>query len=278
VNPTFLFFGKKICYNIFEYQVMRNLKFETGNYYHIYNRGVDHRDIFGDEYDFVRMIRNMRKMNDNSTKDQRDYVLRKVFQERRFPELSSGYPELSSLNARCPELSSGYPELSSLNARCLGVFAQELRLLINDYSGLVEIICYCLNKNHYHFLVKQQTDKGIEKFFHKIGTSYTNYFNLKYKRKGSLFEASYKSAFLNTQEKILRASAYINGNPEVHKIMKAEKWPWSSYRDYLGLRNGTMCHKEMILNEFKSIEDYREFVTMIIVDEQKIKEKLAAME
>ena len=45
---------------------------------------------------------------------------------------------------------------------------------------LVEIVCYCLNPNHYHLVLKQLTDKGIEKFMQKLSTGYTNYFNKKY--------------------------------------------------------------------------------------------------
>ncbi|MDD4610589.1 MAG: transposase [Patescibacteria group bacterium] len=236
---------------------MRKMSFQNENYYHIYNRGVDHRDIFGDANDFGRFIRSMRIMNNNSNEGQRDYVLRKMFKSGKYPELSSGYPELSSLT-------SGL----------FNIFNQELRLVVRNYYNFVEIISYCLNKNHYNLLLKQLIDKGVEKFLHKIGTSYTNYFNLRSKRSGSLFETTYKSAYLDTEGKIIRASTYINGNPEIHKICRAENWPWSSYLDYLGLRSGTMCNKEIILSQFRSIEEYRKFVKMIIRDEKAIKDEL----
>ncbi len=45
------------------------------------------------------------------------------------------------------------------------------------FSALVEIVAYCLNPNHYHLIVKQISEKGIERFMQKIGTGYTNYFN-----------------------------------------------------------------------------------------------------
>ncbi len=42
---------------------MRKINFQNGNYYHIFNRGVDKRDIFLDDKDFVRFIVSMREFN-----------------------------------------------------------------------------------------------------------------------------------------------------------------------------------------------------------------------
>ena len=42
---------------------MRNLKFQTGDFYHIYNCGVDKREIFIDKKDYIRFIRSMREFN-----------------------------------------------------------------------------------------------------------------------------------------------------------------------------------------------------------------------
>src|SRR3989344_778596 len=38
---------------------------------------------------------------------------------------------------------------------------------------LINFIAYCLNSNHYHFLLEQVTEKGIEKFMQRIGNGYT---------------------------------------------------------------------------------------------------------
>ncbi len=65
--------------------------------------------------------------------------------------------------------------------------------LQKNCEKLVEIIAYCLNHNHYHLLLKQVADGGISKFMHKIGTGYTNYFNEKKDRSGSLFQGSFKA-------------------------------------------------------------------------------------
>ena len=42
---------------------MRKIKFANGEYYHIYNRGVEKRDIFCDEKDYLRLLKGMREFN-----------------------------------------------------------------------------------------------------------------------------------------------------------------------------------------------------------------------
>lgn len=42
---------------------MRKTKFANGEYFHIYNRGTDKRDVFLDEYDYFRFLRSMEEFN-----------------------------------------------------------------------------------------------------------------------------------------------------------------------------------------------------------------------
>lgn len=208
---------------------MSKIKFETGNYYHIFNRGVDKRDIFGDEKDFVRFIKSMRIFNFETPAGS-------IYDFERF-------------------------KTSDVSRR-------------HRTSSLVDFVAYCLNKNHYHFLVFQKIDGGISKFMKRLGDGYTKFFNYKYNRSGALFQGKFKAIHLNSEGKILRASAYINGNPEIHKIAKAENWILSSYKDYLGIRNGTLCKKETILKDFSALAEYKNLVDYIIKDSQELKEEI----
>jgi putative transposase len=128
----------------------------------------------------------------------------------------------------------------------------------------VDIICYCLNPNHYHFILKQLQDKGIEKFMHKLGLGYTSYFNQKYDRSGALFQGTYQAMEVKDNSGLLWLSGYVNGNSEIHGIAKAEDYQWSSYSYYLNKKEKDICKKEDILEEFKNIEEYRNFVQMVI--------------
>jgi hypothetical protein len=37
-------------------------------------------------------------------------------------------------------------------------------------------------------------------------------------------------------------------------------YPWSSLPEYLGLTKDNFCNKEIILDKFKSVEKYKEFI------------------
>jgi putative transposase len=216
---------------------MRKFEFQTGEFYHIYNRGVDKRDVFIDEKDYVRFLRSMRGFNNKSIYEERVYIKNRG----------------ATAKGPDPEASGSGPVFS---------------------KPLVEIICYCLNPNHYHFLLKQLAPDGIRRFMHKIGTGYVCYFNLKHKHSGYLFQGTYKAIHIETDSYLLWLSGYINGNAEIHKIAKAENWIWGSYLDYIGKRGGTLCHKETILSQFEDADEYKNLVRVIIKESGERKEEL----
>jgi len=214
---------------------MRKIQFQNGHYYHIYNRGVDKRDIFIDGKDYLRFLRTMRELND-------------------LEPVESLYRQ---------------DQLRRQNDK----EAKPLRLK-NNRSGLASLIAYCLNSNHYHFLVEQLVNDGISKFMHKLSTGYTRYFNEKYNRSGSLFQGTFKAVEIKSDYQLYYVSAYINANSEIHKITKAENHKYSSYLDYLGKRQGTLVNKNIVLDDFQNIKDYKKYTEDIIKNSQKIKEEI----
>jgi putative transposase len=215
---------------------MRKIKFQNENYYHIYNRGVDKRDVFKDKYDYIRFLESIRLFN--SVENIRSIYEYNYFKKQFNKELNSQ----------------------------LGVKLQN--------KSLVEIVCYSLNPNHFHILAKQKEEKGVTRFMQKICSGYTNYFNKKYNRIGSLFQGTFKCVGIKTDSYLIYLSSYINANSEIHKIAKANKWPWSSYLDYLGKREGTLCNKEPILNQLKNLEEYQKLTQEIINNSINIKEEI----
>lgn len=158
----------------------------------------------------------------------------------------------------------------SVDTRCL----QSRHRVSTLSEPVVELIAYCLNSNHYHLLMKQIVDKGVSKFMHKLGMGYTKYFNDKNNRSGSLFQGAYKVVPAESTDQLIYLSCYINGNPEIHKIAKAEKYIWSSYQDYLGERNGIMCNKNIILENFKNIQEYKDLVDLVIKESSSRKDEM----
>jgi putative transposase len=207
---------------------MRKTKFTNNEYYHIYNRGVDKRDVFCDKEDYLRFLESIREFNNIEA--------------------------TISLRTR-----------NDLRSRGLITGAKPLQ-------NLVEFICYCLNSNHFHFILKQLIDGGISEFMKRLSGGYTCYFNQKYDRSGSLFQGTFKAVHIDNNEYLLWLSGYVNGNPEIHKISKAGNYKWCSYSDYLGLRNVNLCKKEIILSQFKNLEEYKKFVDMVIRESGKRKD------
>ena len=109
---------------------------------------------------------------------------------------------------------------------------------------------------------------------HKLGMGYTGYFNQKYERSGSLFQGKYQYKHIKSDEYLQYLSAYINANSEIHKTGKAENYKWCSYPDYLNTRNGTIVNKNIILDEFEDIDDYREYVNIIINNSKSRKDEI----
>jgi REP element-mobilizing transposase RayT len=144
-------------------------------------------------------------------------------------------------------------------------------------DSLVNLTAHCVNPNHFHLLLKQETEKGIEKFMHRIGTGYTKYFNSKYKRSGALFQGRFKSVHVDSNEYLLHVSAYINLNDRVHqlgsptsKLVRSR----SSWREYTDERCKGICEKDIVLKQFKSIGEYKKFAFLSLELILERKEKL----
>lgn len=204
---------------------MRNTIFANDEYYHIFNRGVEKRDVFSDAKDYERFLLSMNILNDqriNSMIDWRDY--------------------------------KKYNKKSSLDDFL------KLRFRSEDRQPYVEIIAYCLNPNHYHFILKQVSDKGIEKFMHKIGISHTKYYNKKHERSGVLFQGVFKAIHIDSNEYLLYLSAYVNKNNFIHGYNKDDRWPYSSLHHYLGKTSNPLVHENVVLSQLGNRTDYKTFL------------------
>jgi putative transposase len=134
-------------------------------------------------------------------------------------------------------------------------------LVSKDQEKLVEFVCYCLNPNHYHFLVKQVADKGIEKFMHKLGNGYTKYFNNKYKRTGSLFGGNYKAVLIDSNEQLLHTSVYVNLNNRISHSKNTYVLSKSSWNEFIHAEYDIkkICSPDIVMDQFEDIESYINF-------------------
>lgn len=112
----------------------------------------------------------------------------------------------------------------------------------------VTVVCYCLMPNHIHLLARQATEVPIHKFISSLHTSYSMYFNRKYEKVGHLFQDRFKQKNIQDEGYLYYLSCYIHANSLLDKVVeRLEDYPWSSYLDYVGLRNGNLCDKGPVL-------------------------------
>ena len=197
---------------------MRKTKFSNDNYYHIYNRGADKRQIFLDSSDYVRFIHYLYDFNDNKI----------------IPNFSRDIEGGPASNIKLRDL-------------------------------LVEIISFCLMPNHFHLILKQVKDGGITKFMRKLSTGYVMYFNKRNKRSGVLFQGKFKAILIDNDEYLAHLSRYIHINPLEISNSNLNNYRWSSYLDYVGIKNfPSVINKATINSLFPKEIDYRDFISQFI--------------
>jgi len=122
---------------------------------------------------------------------------------------------------------------------------------IGGGSRRVQLIAYCIMQTHFHLLLRQKTEDGISVFMGQLLNSYTRYFNLKHKRKGPLWEGTFQSVHVETDEQALHLTRYIHLNPVTAYLVNAPgEWKFSSYSEYVGSLNPgeALCEREHFQN------------------------------
>ena len=150
---------------------------------------------------------------------------------------------------------------------------------------IANTIAYCLMPNHFHLLIKvknedalkeanilfqkrkkicpenykQLKDDGYSKFVSKVFSnffsSYTQSFNKKTGRKGSLFIPNFKRKQVGDEQYLMNLITYIHNNPIKHNFVKhLDEWDYSSYHTYVSFMD-----KYNILNWFGGVEGFKDF-------------------
>ena len=197
---------------------MRKTPFVEKEHYHIFNRGVDKRDVFQDTSGMDRFLRSMLEFNTTDP-------IGSIYENRKQNSLIS----------------------KEKNSKVL-----------------VNFIAYCLNPNHYHFILEQVSEKGIEKFMQRIGTGYTKYFNIKNNRSGVLFQGRFKSVYIDSNEYLLHLSAYVNLNNHIDlrgsSTSTASTRSRSSWNEYISANyQDPLCKKDIVLEQFNDKASYEKF-------------------
>ncbi|MBL8121276.1 transposase, partial [Candidatus Saccharibacteria bacterium] len=82
----------------------------------------------------------------------------------------------------------------------------------NFYNN-VDLLAYCLMPNHFHLLFFQRHQKMLTSLMQSVMTSYSRYFNKKYKRTGPLFESRFRASMITDDAYLHHITRYIHLNP-----------------------------------------------------------------
>lgn len=131
----------------------------------------------------------------------------------------------------------------------------------------IDTLAWTLMPNHFHFML--QTDHRcldtvqqgnillnvVSNGFRKLQSGYARIYNSRTGRSGSAFRQKTKAKCLSDlklqpgediRNYFVNCFHYIHQNPLASGLVtRMEDWEYSSFKDYAGLRNGSLCNKEL---------------------------------
>jgi putative transposase len=216
-------------------------------FYHTYNRGVEKRKIFLENSDYFRGVHDLYEFNDvNAALNLGRDLCRK----------SKGSEGMEGSRTSFHSFHTNRPR-----------------------ERLVDLFVWSFMPNHYHLFSNSVKDNGLPEFHRKFGCGFTNFFNIKYKRSGVLFQGGYKKVHVTGDAQSLQLICYIHSNPldlwkptwkergltnlEIQNALRfLEKYRWSSHLDWWGIKNfPSLIDMNSMTRFFKNSEEYREFFT-----------------
>lgn len=140
-------------------------------------------------------------------------------------------------------------------------------------SPIAETYAYCMMPNHIHFLIRilpeaevklniptfgkfQTFQKLYSKQFANLFSSYTQAFNKRYHRRGSLFMPNFKRKEVTDEKYFKQLVIYIHRNPIHHGFCSnLLDWKFNSYQSYLS-ENETRISKNLVLQQFDDKKNF----------------------
>ena len=147
-------------------------------------------------------------------------------------------------------------------------FLQQYKFYCSD---ILEILAYCLLKNHFHLLVyikenvevprkdgkgmfKLNASKQLSHFFN----SYAQAVNKAHKRTGPLFESPFERKLVDDESYIMSMIYYCHRNPVHHGFVgELGDWEFSSYRPILNNDNSLVA-VDKVIQRFGSVAAFDE--------------------
>ncbi len=104
-------------------------------------------------------------------------------------------------------------------------------LLIPVENSYLKFLNFCIMPDHYHLVVKVMADDVLSKYINDVENSFSRFFNLRYNRKGPIWQSRFKAIRIKSNEQLLHVIRYVALNPTTSSLAnKPEDWFFSGYR------------------------------------------------
>jgi len=138
---------------------------------------------------------------------------------------------------------------------------------------------YVLMENHYH-LVVEVPEANLSKGMRQLNGVYTQHFNRRHEREGSLFQGRFRSVLFEPETYLLPLCRHVVLNPvRVNLARSPNSWRWSSHRATCGaVKAPPFLHTGAVLGSFgKRLKEnrskYRDYVKAGIGEESPLNER-----
>jgi REP element-mobilizing transposase RayT len=125
----------------------------------------------------------------------------------------------------------------------------------------IEVFAYSLMRNHYHLCLR--TPKGnLSRVMRHIDGIYTQRFNRRHGRDGTLFRGRYKAILVDVDEYLAAVVRYIHLNAvEAGSVKMPEDYRWASHRYYVATQGlPSWLHIQEVVEQIGSRQAFHEFV------------------
>ena len=96
----------------------------------------------------------------------------------------------------------------------------------------VTVVAWCLMGNHVHLVLADYEDR-MSAAMHRLLLTYARRFNKRTGRSGHLFQNRFDRRSLDSDRYLMAAIRYVHANPQEAGISLIERYPWSSFAEYL---------------------------------------------
>lgn len=123
----------------------------------------------------------------------------------------------------------------------------------------VTVIAWCLMGNHVQLVLADYED-AMSAAMHRLLLTYARRFNKRTGRTGHLFQNRFDRRSLDTDRYLMAAIRYVHANPQEAGIALIERYPWSSFAEYLRAYDNDMTRgfsdPSCVLELFGSAEGF----------------------